>query len=480
MSATAAFSFLFYQQNAGLNFFLFSLLLIAILLIRNKELLKDPKWCGAALMVMFSSACVIIHSSALSIIANVISLLILSGLSFNTKTSVLFSFGFACYSIGTSIIYMIIDGAKRQENSSKTEGTPKNYTWLGILIVGVVSILFFALYKNSNPLFAEYTSWINFDFINFGWFVFTIFGFFLMYGYIYRKTIPFIEDWENGLSRQLIPAPVNEKRQKFLETERISLIVLFIILNIMLAVINIGDINTILLNGQLPNGIKHSDFVHDGVGALIVSIIFAISIIMFFLRGDLNFYKGNRFFKSLVLFWIIQNVMMLLSTTWRNNLYISEYTLTDLRIGVYVWLVLAFIGLTLTAIKIIYNKSNWFLVRTNFAAWMVFLAVSSMVDWDLTITRYNLKHKNIQEVDYHYLFSLSETNIPELLDFCKEKIKTEKVPLSKSMQGRKEMYDYPYDYLNLMHSKVERYLNNYTSDIRSFDLRDKRILKSIQ
>jgi hypothetical protein len=478
ITATAAYSFLFYNQNAGINFLLFSLVLISILLIRNKALLKDLKWCGMALLVIFSSVCVVVQSSVLSIFANVISLLVLSGISFNSKTSALFNYGFTLYSIGTSFIFMIIDGVRRQENPAKTDA-PKNYTWLGILIVSFVAILFFALYKHSNPLFAEYTSWVNFDFINFGWFVFTIFGFFLLYGYLYHRTIPVIETWENSQGNQLAPKPLDERKQKRLETEKISLIVLFTLLNIMLIAINIGDMNTILLNGALPKGIKHSDFVHEGVASLIFSIVFAISIIMFFLRGDLNFYKGNRFFKFLVLLWIFQNVLMLFSTAWRNDLYIHEFTLTDLRIGVYVWLVLAFIGLVLTAIKIVFNRSNFFLVRSNFAAWIIVLVFSSTIDWDRTITRYNLQNKKLEEIDYNYLFSLSETNIPEMINFCKDKIKTERVPLTKSMQGRKEIYNAPYDYLNLLNSKIEHYLRNYTSDIRSWDLRDKRILKAI-
>lgn len=479
LSATAAYSFLFYHQNAGLNFLLFSVILISILLIRNKELLKNMKWCGMALLVLFSASCVVIHSSALAIIANVVSLLVLSGMSFNSRTSALFSFAFTGYSIATSFIFMIIDGTKRQERSENS-GSSKSYTWLGILVVIFVAIAFFGLYKNSNPLFAEYTSWINFDFINFGWFVFTIVGFFLMYGYLYHKTVPMIETWENGLSNQLASKSVDERKQKRLETERISLIVLFTLLNIMLIVINIGDANTILLNGQLPKGIKHSDFVHNGVGSLIFSIVFAISIIMYFLRNDLNFYKGNRFFKFLVLFWIFQNILMLLSTAWRNDLYISEFTLTDLRIGVYVWLIMAFIGLILTAVKILFNKTNFFLVRTNFAAWITVLVLSSSVDWDLTITRYNLQHKKLADIDYNYLFSLSESAIPELLTFCHDKIKTETAPFSRAEYGKIVVYNAPYDYLNLIHSKVERYLKNYTSDLRSWDLRDQRILKALR
>lgn len=478
IGATAGYSLLFYEQNAGINFLLFSILLLSFLLIRNKDLIQNKKWILTAVCVLFSAVCILIHSSALAIIANVVSLIVLSGLSFNSKTSALFHFGFGVYSVASSFVYMILDGVKRNEN--KDPDSKKNYKWIGIVLVSMVSILFFLLYKDSNPIFAEYTKWIHFDILELSWFFFTTGGFFLMYAFLYHKTIPFIENKENSLETQLTERSVDDKRQTRLETEKLSLIVLFTLLNLMLLIINIGDFNTILLNGKLPEGVKHSDFVHNGVASLIFSIIFAIAIIMYFLRNDLNFQKGNRFFKSLVLLWIVQNVLMLLSTCWRNHIYISEYTLTHLRIGVYVWLVLALIGLILTAVKIIYNKSNWFLVRSNFSAWILVLVLSSSVDWDLNIARYNLKHKKINEIDFYYLFSLSDTAIPELITFCKEKSKIERFPITKKETGDYFYYDQPYNYLNLLHRKIENYLCNYTSDPRSWDLRDERILKSIK
>jgi len=333
IGATATYSFLFYEQNAGINFLIFSIILIAFLLIRNKELIKNKKWVAMAGLVLLSSICIFIHSSALAIIGNVVSLIILSGITFNAKTSSLFNFAFGVYSIASSFVWMILDGVKR--NETKDPFARKNYKWLGVLLVSFVSIVFFLLYKDSSPIFAEYTKWIRFDITKLSWFFFTGAGFFLMYAFMYHKTIPFIESRENALGIQLQERTIDEKRQNRLETEKLSLIVLFILLNLMLLVINTGDFNTIILNGKLPEGVKHSDFVHNGIASLIVSIIFAICIVMYFLRNDLNFQKGNKFFKSLVFLWIAQNALMLLSTWWLNHIYISEYTLTHMSQGLY-------------------------------------------------------------------------------------------------------------------------------------------------
>src|ERR1700740_3648956 len=128
IGATASYSLLFYEQNAGINFLIFSILLLTFLLIRNKELIKNKKWVTTAGLVLFSSVCIVIHSSALAIIGNVVSLIILSGITFNTKTSGLFNFIFGGFSIASSFVYMILDGIKRNEN--KDPNIRKNYKWL--------------------------------------------------------------------------------------------------------------------------------------------------------------------------------------------------------------------------------------------------------------------------------------------------------------------------------------------------------------
>jgi hypothetical protein len=478
-ASVGLYSFLFYQQNAGINFVIFNMLLIIFLVVRNMNLLSSPKWIWAALMALLSSACIVIHSSALSIFANVVSLLLLSAFSFSIATSSIFSFLFSIFTIMSSIVFVIIDAVRRSSENKNNPGQEKNYKWLGIVIVVFIALLFFGMYKNSNPLFAEYTKWINLDFVSIGWFFFTVGGFFLMYSFFYHRSIGPIQRWENGLRTAL--QPVADPESGKLETEKISLITLFTLLNLMLLVINIGDINTILLNGKLPEGIKHSDFVHSGVGTLIFSIVLAIAIIMYFLRGQLNFHKGKGLFKFLILLWIFQNLLMLASTSFRNHLYISEYTLTYKRIGVYVWLALAMAGLVITGIKIYYNKTNWYLIKSNFAVWFSILSLSCVIDWDLLITRYNLQNKPSHQIDYYYLFSLSETNIPELLDYCQKRIVTETKPVPRS-ENERNTYQYysQFDYLNLLNYKIERYIRDYNKDWRSWDLRDERILTALK
>jgi len=66
------------------------------------------------------------------------------------------------------------------------------------------------------------------------------------------------------------------------------------------------------------------------------------------------------------------------------------------------------------------------------------------------------------------------------MTFCKDKLATETIPITKTNDERGGYYyDAHFNYLNLIHYKVERYLRTYTSDLRSWDLRDERIIKTL-
>lgn len=479
LTATGAYSFLFYQQNAGINFLLFTLVLLAVLVIKNKKLVSHKKWIWSAVLCLLSAVCVFVHSSTLSIIANIVSLLLLSAVSFNVATSSLFSFAFSCFSVVSSVVYIIIDSISRFQPKQGDQSTKKGYKFLATVIVFFLSILFFSLYKSSNPLFAENTKWINFDFISLSWICFTLGGLLLVYGLIYHRTIKPIEIWENNLLLSNKSFVQNESGIKQFETERYAGLLLFIMLNLMLVILNMGDIQTLYFNGGLPKNVTHSDFVHSGVGIIILSIIIATSLIMFLFRKEFENIKNNKALMICVYLWIFQNVIMLSSTAFRNQIYIHDFNFTYKRIGVYVWLILASIGLCIMFYKIYKKQSNWYLIRTNVAVWFTVLVLSGLVNWDKLITNYNIKNKHLAQVDFYYLFSLSDANIPELLAISKKpEFKLINANL-KNYTGDRNNEWHNETYSNLLNQKINHYLSDYTNDWRSFDLRDKEITESI-
>ena len=185
------YSYLFYEQSAGINFLIFNIVLVVGSLIKDPTSLKNKSWLAVAAGSLISSACIMYYSSPLAILANIFSLGLLSVFSFSPQTSIFTSLFMTLCSVGSSCVFMFIDWARRRKKSKATEKNkrPAYVTILMLLFVIIITILFFVMYQSSNPLFKEFTKNINLDFISFPWIFFTLGGLLLIYGFYYNRHI---------------------------------------------------------------------------------------------------------------------------------------------------------------------------------------------------------------------------------------------------------------------------------------------------
>jgi hypothetical protein len=190
---------------------------------------------------------------------------------------------------------------------------------------------------------------------------------------------------------------------------------LLMLLNILLLVVNSSDIAFLAGGISANQNLNYSEMVHQGIGALIFSIIIAVGIILYFFRGRLNFDEKAKTLQALALIWMLQNLLLTATGAYKNYLYVDIVDgLTYKRVGVFFYLLLASIGLFFTAMKVYTKKPNWYLVRVNFTAFFIVLIASSPIDWDVIITNYNIKHaeQKREDPDIEYLLRLSSRNLP--------------------------------------------------------------------
>jgi Leucine-rich repeat (LRR) protein len=421
IGSVALYSYLFYNQSAGVNYLLFNLFLIFALIVKNgmyKNLFNTSWWLAIAGSI-FSSACIIFYGNTLSIIANILSISLVAAFSVDRNSSLLFAGIYSIYSYLSAIVMMFVDWI---ENNKKKEGAgQKSGSRFFLYIIPVIiSLVFFFLYRDANPLFKNFTSNISFDFITWPLVRFMILGFILLYGYFYHRSISIIAAADSRALNNLSSNNFSRESNTLwgmkieLSNELLSGIILFSLLNILLFFVNVLDFQYLWLMNSLPEGLSFSESVHQGIGTLITSIIFAVLIILIYFRGNINFSTTGRTIKILAYIWVLQNAFMIISTVMRNQLYINEFSLTYKRIGVYVYLALSLIGLFTTLIKIASAKSNWYLFRSN--SWLFYgvLVISCAINWDRMITDFNLK--NSKSLDLNYLTNLSSSNTDLLLD----------------------------------------------------------------
>lgn len=443
----ALYSYLFYDQSSGINFLLFTTCLLVFQLIKDQLLILNKAWIFSALASLASAIAILIYGNSLSAITNVLSLSLAASFSMNKNSSLILALLYSIFSYLSSIAFMVTAffDKKIKETSAKN---PMGTKFFLILIPILITAIFFFLYREANPIFKDFTKNINFDFITWAWVRFTLLGFILTYAFFNHKRIAYLFNKDLEASDQLNKENLPQQstlmgKELSKENENLSGIVLFVLLNLLLFVVNFLDINSLWVMRALPAGMTYAEFVHQGVGLLIVSILVAIAIILFYFRGGLNFYEKNRALKVLAFLWIIQNAVLIITIASKNQLYVSEYSLTYKRIGVFVYLLLSLIGLATTFIKILQTKSNWFLFRKNAWAFYTILILSCFINWDLLITKFNIEHS--KELDKPYLLTLSASTLPDLINISDKKDTT---TIEEQNQFKNSLHSKSFGFMN--------------------------------
>ena len=444
ISTSLLYGYVFYEQQTGINLLIFNLALLAAIFVLQPTLRQRRSTVAVAAGCLLTAINVMWHPTPIAVFTNLLSLLGLAGLSLQPKSSLMVAWINGIYSLVASIwkqtFGRLLPIASEAPTEADTTPVAAGITAdklisqsIPVLVVGV----FFLLYTQASPAFSALFSGISLDFISAGWIIFTLFGAYLLLAFFYpvaiRSLIRFDLMTPDTLTRQR-PKDRLEFNPVGLRYEYRSAWLIFVMLNGLLFLFNAVDI-FYLLTQQLPEGVTHSAFVHQGVNTLIASVVLAIVVVMYFFRGNLNFLRGNRRLKLATYVWIVQNGVLIVATASKNFSYISEYGLTHKRIGVYVYLLLTLIGLITTYLKVRDVKSNWFLVRKN--AWFFYtvLLVFSFVDWSRVITQYNVAHLEEQEIDMSYLIGLSDTN----LDVLENAHRTHSVTPRQEEQIRQEI-----------------------------------------
>lgn len=424
--AAFAYSFLLYHEGIGLNIFLLNILLLGIQFWFKPTKWKERETQYYALAAIVTSVAALLNGHFLSALANVISLLLFSIHMQYPKLSIA---GYVLQAMYAYLASPIIKASrylfKEPKSEESTEELPSenqvNYKLVSIFSA-LIFFVFLGIYRNMSHGFDQFLKQINLDFLSIPLLFHYAFGSILLGTFFKPLVLDKLMDKESKMAGHLTYKNFNSYNILGINvteaTEQLFAKVIFIGLNLLLFMVN--AIDTYHLNQQImPEGISFSEYVHQGVGALIWSILLAISIILWVFRGSQNF-SSNKTIQQLSYTWIGLNIWLVITSAYRNHLYISEeHLFTYKRIGVYIFLFCATFGLALTFYKITNKLSNYFLVRTNTALWFIILVISSLVNWDRIIAEHHISHalaKN-KEADLYYLNKLSYSAYPAIAKY---------------------------------------------------------------
>ncbi len=416
------FNILFWNESLGVNLLLFTLINIAGLLFINMgEKLSGPAKVTGVCTLLLSLA-VIMNHSLISIVVYCISFLGMVGFVHQAELQLFF---YGILQSFSNLKFVKLKNGLKDISSSSGVDTRKVLRYFNIGIVPiVVLIIFYCLYYSANAEFASFSdtafSWMGNFFtldISFSRILFFGLGLVITGMVLWKEELSFLVEKNKVLSEQLVRIRsrdnmgVSRPSMISLKREYQSGVIMFFMLNVLLLVVNIFDANFIWFNFEENPNYNLKTYVHNGTYTLIGSILLAMLIIIYFFRGNLNFYKNNEKLKLLTYTWVVQNGILAISLAIRNYRYIQFHGLAYKRIGVIIFLIAVMIGLSTMYIKVKEKRSLYFLINRNTWAVYLLLVISSFINWDTAITKYNIFANTKRSLEVSVLmYQLSDKN----------------------------------------------------------------------
>jgi hypothetical protein len=191
-----------------------------------------------------------------------------------------------------------------------------------------------------------------------------------------------------------------------------------ILFNLLFAVQTVLDVAYLWGNATLPADISYASYAHRGAYPLIVTALLAAGFVLAAMRPG-GPAEQSRVIRPLVYLWVAKNVLLVLSSILRLDLYVQIYLLTWWRVAAFIWMVLVALGLVLIVARIVLNRSNDWLIRANLITLTATLYICSLVNFAAIIADYNVGHSREAAgkgvwIDMNYLFSLGPQALPAI------------------------------------------------------------------
>jgi hypothetical protein len=196
-----------------------------------------------------------------------------------------------------------------------------------------------------------------------------------------------------------------------------------ILFNLLFAVETALDFVYLWGNVALPDGMTYAHYAHRGAYPLMLTALLAGAFVLAAMRPN-GPAQRIPIIRTLVFVFVAQNVMLVISSILRLDLYVEVYSLTYWRVAAFVWMILVALGLVMIVIKIAFNLGNRWLVLANLATLTAVLYICAFVNFPLLIADYNVSHSKELSgkgvpLDFYYVTSLGPQSLPAIDRFLR-------------------------------------------------------------
>ncbi|WP_400083610.1 DUF4153 domain-containing protein [Yoonia sp. R78084] len=202
------------------------------------------------------------------------------------------------------------------------------------------------------------------------------------------------------------PSQMRALRSAFLSERSVSRAL--VVFNVIFLIQTSLDVGYLWGGVALPEGMTYAQYAHRGAYPLMATALLAG---VFALLAQ-PYLGSGALVRRLLYLWIGQNVVLVISSILRLDLYVDVYGLTRLRFAAFVWMVVVALGLVLIIMQTVGRRTvGWFLQRA-FGLGLLAIYLCNLVNIDGLIARHNLSDDRGPDF---YLCGLSEGAVPAIL-----------------------------------------------------------------
>ena len=433
------FNSLFWEEKMGLNVFIFTLFITYSLSVLNSDCWQKKSVLISGAGTLLAALLVVFVNSGMAKFTYWFSLFAFAGFAQQRQLKhIVYAITLSFVNLWVSPYSLVKEVFFSKEKLVLGQVKSASFGFRLFILPAIILSLFYAVYYAANPDFASlsddfwegifgHLSWK----LSLGHTLFILLSVFVCGGLLMKSSIGYF--LKKQMAQSYVLRRVRDIRQNILvnhsslalSREYKSGIILLVSLNVLLLIVNLTDVINVWLKPAPENAYELMTYVHEGTYLLILAILMAMGIVIYFFRKNLNFIKDNDFLKHLSYLWLAQNALLAFSVGMRNYKYIEHCGLAYKRIGVILFLILSLYGLFTLFIKVEKKRTFHFLIHQNAWALYFLLLYSSLFNWDGLITRYNIHQATTNNLDTHFLiYDVSDKNISLLeshMEMMKEK-----------------------------------------------------------
>jgi hypothetical protein len=394
---------LFYDQPAGISVVIFAIALAGCSVVTNLAALHRPGLFTAGLVMIAGLVPAIEDVNMLSLGFVLLALGVAAAMLTNPGFDSLADRARALRELYLFAPFRLARDAVGALN------LPEISSGIAVWIVPVLmSCVFLLLFVSANPLIEQWVSAANLAKLTANLslprILFWLLALNLIWPFVYLR-------WLRKPAKTETPTPgVTE----FLSTA--TVLRSLILFNLLFAVQTVLDVVYLWGNAALPADITYASYAHRGAYPLILTALLAAGFVLVAMRPGGPAEQSNVI-RPLVYLWVAQNVMLVISSILRLDLYVQVYLLTTWRVAAFIWMLLVAAGLLLIVARIRLQRSNGWLIRVNLAAVMLTLYLCSLTNFTAIIADYNVSHSREAtgrgvDVDINYLLGLGPQALP--------------------------------------------------------------------